>query len=293
MSKAPWFKFFAGDFLLDPDVDSMPREAEALLVRMWCICHLEGSCPADPEELARKTRCTLQYVLHCKPHCDPFFDLKDGRLYSRRMEEERRRSEQARANANARYKQKGFATGTADGSANGRADRGANSYAQSQSQNQGQGQRQIQNQGKGKIFAQTAFAREGAAHRKNGTSSGHRPTEADLEQLYRTYPRKRDPLAAKKAIRKAITVVMNGDADHPAMPVEDSLDFLSQRVALYAECVRGCDRNYVPYPASWFNRGAYWDDEGDWRKWKVMNGSGSNGEDVIGDVANRLAHEIA
>lgn len=102
----PWFKFYGGDFLLDPDVDAMPREAEALLIRMWCVCHREGSCPADVESLARKTLCGVDYVSRYKPHCDRFFELRDGRLYSRRMDHEKQRSEQARKNANARFKNK-------------------------------------------------------------------------------------------------------------------------------------------------------------------------------------------
>ncbi len=104
MAEQPWFKFFAADYLLDADVDAMPREAEALLVRMWCVCHREGYCPSDPATLARKTLCSLQYISQCKPHCEPFFELRqDGKLYSRRMEEEKARSEQARQNANKRY----------------------------------------------------------------------------------------------------------------------------------------------------------------------------------------------
>jgi uncharacterized protein YdaU (DUF1376 family) len=103
MSEQPWFKFYAADYLLDPDVDSIPREAESLLVRMWCICHREGSCPVDVETLARKTQCSQQYVSQFKPQCEPFFELRDGKLYSRRMEDEKQRSEQARKNANSRY----------------------------------------------------------------------------------------------------------------------------------------------------------------------------------------------
>jgi uncharacterized protein YdaU (DUF1376 family) len=103
MADQPWFKFYAADYLLDPDVDAMPREAEALLVRMWCICHREGSCPTDVGTLARKTQCSEQYVSQFKPLCEPFFELQGGKLYSRRMEEEKLRSEQARKNANKRY----------------------------------------------------------------------------------------------------------------------------------------------------------------------------------------------
>jgi hypothetical protein len=59
---------------------------------------------------------------------------------------------------------------------------------------------------------------------------------------------------------------MAGDADHPAMPLEEALDYLAQRVMLYAQCVQGCERSYIPYPASWFNGGGFWDDEQDWAK---------------------------
>jgi uncharacterized protein YdaU (DUF1376 family) len=138
MPNLPWFKFFPSDYLLDPDVDAIPPDAEGLLIRMWCLCHLEGSCPANPEELARKTRRTLQCVLQCKRHCEPFFELHEGRLYSRRMEEEKRRSTQARENANKRYKQGTSTDGTANGSATG----SAIGTAQSQSQSQSQIQRQ-------------------------------------------------------------------------------------------------------------------------------------------------------
>src|SRR4029077_3647609 len=125
MPDMPWFKLYASDYLVDAGIDSMPREAEALLVRMWCICHIEGSCPNDPGELARKTRCDLQYVLQCKPHCDPLFDLRNGKLYSKRMEAERKRSKQASLNAHKRYEQKICAVGTANRTANSTAERSA------------------------------------------------------------------------------------------------------------------------------------------------------------------------
>jgi len=48
MAEHPWFKFYAADFLMDEKVHKLPPEAQALLVRMWCICSLEDdySCPA-------------------------------------------------------------------------------------------------------------------------------------------------------------------------------------------------------------------------------------------------------
>lgn len=111
---------------------------------------------------------------------------------------------------------------------------------------------------------QTSFAEPHeipSAERRNP-----KPTEAQTDQLYSLYPRKRDKLDAKKAIRKATSMVMAGDADHPAMPLEDALNYLAQRVTLYARSVEGCDPNFIPYPASWFNAGAFWDDEQDWVK---------------------------
>jgi len=126
------------------------------------------------------------------------------------------------------------------------------------SPNQEQEQEQIN------TFPQTEFADAPALLPKNAQNS--KPTQTQVERLYVLYPRKRDKLAAKRSILKATTVVMAGDADHPAMPVDEALDYLAQRVTLYAECVRGCDPNFIPYPASWFNRGSFWDNAQDWCK---------------------------
>jgi hypothetical protein len=99
-------------------------------------------------------------------------------------------------------------------------------------------------------------------------------TDTQIEQLYKLYPRKREPLDAKKAIRKAVGIVMAGDAEHPAMPLEDALDYLAQRTVLYARYAQGCNPSYIPYPASWFNAGGFWDDELDWKE-KFVNVEGN------------------
>jgi hypothetical protein len=137
-----------------------------------------------------------------------------------------------------------------------------------------QEQEQEQEQNIMKTLPQTAFA-DAPARSSEGNFS--KPTEAQLEQLYRLYPRKRDKLAAKKAIRKALGVVMAGDPDHPAMALDEALDYLAQRVTLYARCVQGCDREFVPYPASWFNAGSFWDDERDWSRRQADEANGSSG----------------
>jgi len=112
------------------------------------------------------------------------------------------------------------------------------------------------------MIPQIAFA--GAPAVPFDDTNNSKPTETQIECLYGAYPRKREKLDAKRAIRKAVTVVMAGDADHPAMPLEEALDYLAQRVTLYALSVQSCEPNYLPYPASWFNAGSFWDDERDW-----------------------------
>jgi uncharacterized protein YdaU (DUF1376 family) len=120
MAENPWFKFWARDFLTDPHVDNTPDSAMLLAIKMWCVCCIEGSCPADPEEIARKTRVPLHRVTNSMPYCQPFFELRSGRLYSKRMEKEKAKSELAKQNAEKRYRgapAKRSAVGSADGSA--------------------------------------------------------------------------------------------------------------------------------------------------------------------------------
>jgi hypothetical protein len=122
--------------------------------------------------------------------------------------------------------------------------------------------------------------------------SGIKLTDSQIQKLYESYPRKRDPLEAKKAIRKAISVVMAGDPDHPAMLLIEALDYLAQRVTLYARSIQGSDQKYVPYPASWFNAGSFWDDD---REWSKHNGSPDNSKPRVivdpGDVLDRQLKE--
>ncbi len=50
----PWFKFYPADYLLDPKVDALPLEAQAILVRLWCIVSRDGEIPDDPKMVARR-----------------------------------------------------------------------------------------------------------------------------------------------------------------------------------------------------------------------------------------------
>lgn len=92
---------------MDSKLDEIPLEAHGLILKMWCLCHLEGHCPSDPVELARKLRCPLTYVSQYKSLCESLFESHNGSLVSKRMEKERRRSEINSNNANKGHK--GFA----------------------------------------------------------------------------------------------------------------------------------------------------------------------------------------
>jgi uncharacterized protein YdaU (DUF1376 family) len=128
----PWFKLYGYDFLLDGKVDDLPLEAQAILVRMWCLCHIEKSCPAQPEEIARKARIATEKVVEHFDKLREFFEIRGGRMFSHRMEAEKAKSEIARSNGKKRGEQIRSAVRSADGSASGSAD----CLTQSQSQNQ-------------------------------------------------------------------------------------------------------------------------------------------------------------
>lgn len=96
MAHDPWFKAYSAEVLTDQKMDAIPPEAEGLLWRMWCVCNLRGSIPADPEEIARLTCRKPCYVSCYVSYTLPFFDLRDGQLFSHRMEREKEKSESAR-----------------------------------------------------------------------------------------------------------------------------------------------------------------------------------------------------
>lgn len=52
---APWFKFYAADYLLDAKVDLLPLEAQGILVRLWCLCSRDGSIPKDLAAISRRS----------------------------------------------------------------------------------------------------------------------------------------------------------------------------------------------------------------------------------------------
>jgi uncharacterized protein YdaU (DUF1376 family) len=120
---------FSSDYLLDGKVDDLPLEAQAILLRMWCVCAVEGSCPSQPTEIARKIRVAADKVQEYFQKLADFFEIRDRRMLSHRMEKERAKSEAARESVNHRYRT---------------TDRTTDRITQSQSQSQSQSQNENQ-----------------------------------------------------------------------------------------------------------------------------------------------------
>jgi len=256
---APWFKFFPADFLNDSKVDALPLEAQAILVRMWCVLWAEESLPSDVEEIARKCKVRLAIMqLHMHKLMQFFVHKPDQTYVSVRMEKEKQRSRlvsKARSKAaHAKHKKEVAAHAPADAQTDAHADAHADAHQRFR------GSEEDLNP-----YPQTAFAddRAGIAETKTSTPTAYVNVD-QVQKLYDLYPRKREPIDAKKAIRKAISVVMAGDPDHPAMSLIEALDYLAQRLTLYARSVQGSDKKFIPYPASWFSAGSFWDGDSEW-----------------------------
>ena len=87
------------------------------------------------------------------------------------------------------------------------------------------------------------------------------PTSNDIaDSIYAAYPRKVGRQDAIKAIRNALRLV--------------SAHELLKAVNAYADATTrwpAADRQFIPHPATWFNRGSYQDDPKEWTR----NGPGA------------------
>lgn len=85
----PWFKFFPMDFLFDTRVDGLSLEAQAILVRLWCLCWRDQFIPDDPKALARRAMVDPKPLIKNWNQLRVFFELVSEGLVSPRMERER------------------------------------------------------------------------------------------------------------------------------------------------------------------------------------------------------------
>jgi uncharacterized protein YdaU (DUF1376 family) len=276
LGKPTWFRMDPGAFLSDGQVDAMSTLELGACFRLLCRQWLDGYIPDDQHVLARLCRLDADSMAQAWQTLSRFFPVvESGKRANRFMWIERekvivdleRKSDEGRRAAHKLWTAKRLRNASLNTKPNA-------SPNGSPMPDPMQEKSRVERSRAENTFPQTQFADDRAPVPDNNRSS---PTEDQLEQLYKLYPRKRDKLEAKKAIRKAVGVVIAGDPDHPAMLLEEALNYLAQRMTLYVRCVQGCDRNYIPYPASWFNAGSFWDDERDWPSKPKFKGNGAAG----------------
>ena len=74
--------------------------------------------------------------------------------------------------------------------------------------------------------------------------------ESKISKIYQEYPRKVAPKKAKEKIEIALR--------------ENDFEFLLDRVQQYAKCVNGSEKQFIPYPATWFHQERFNDDPKEW-----------------------------
>lgn len=270
MSKQPWFKLWAADYLTDANVQKLPLEAQGLLVRMWCACWIHGSLPAEPEEIAILTQCRTQWVSQWVTQCLTYFENRDGKLFSPRMEKERAKAREGKKWAEKRWGQQDSENGNQlpNNHPNGLANAKPNAHIpdirmpdekQSQSQNL--------------LLNGEPVERESAC----GCSA-----------IYKAYPRHVGPKPAKKAIEKAVKELTRagfaeytdktGDLVRVVLPNKAASEvFLKETTEEFAQSPKGQLGQFVPYPATWFNSGNYIADRQEWYR-NGTNGTGKQSE---------------
>jgi len=105
-----------------------------------------------------------------------------------------------------------------------------------------------------------------------GVVGASRPSSSQIEAIYAMYPRKTGAGAAKRAIRKALSLI--------------SHEYLLAAVTEYSEALRyktwkEGDKKWCPAPATWFNQERWNDDRDEWRRTgrEHTDGGGSGGLD--------------
>lgn len=123
MTEKLWFKQWASSYLTDPRIDRLTDAAAVLLQRMRCVCCLEGSCPVETSEIARKTMRSEAQVVASLPSVLQFFVYREDRLFDVGQERDNAVTERSRKGANAaNAKRKASATSDAASEAHAKVD---------------------------------------------------------------------------------------------------------------------------------------------------------------------------
>jgi len=227
-SKSPAFQFYAADYLADENVQLMTLEEEGAYIRALAYCWREGSIPSDPEKLSRLLKnCSNQastVVRNCFNQCS-----NDGsRLVHPRLEIER---EKQRI-----WKEKSSEAGKRSGKS-----RRNNKIKSEPTFNQ-----------PSTNLGDLVEPKSNSSFASSSSKEKHISNSKLLEQanaVYEAYPKHVGKTDALRAIVKALKKIPFGE--------------LLPRVEKYKKQVfdENKEEQYVPYPATWFNKERY-NDEG-------------------------------
>jgi hypothetical protein len=111
-----------------------------------------------------------------------------------------------------------------------------------------------------------------------------------IDEIYKVYPRKVAPRAAKMAIAKAVVrIAANGST------LENARRWLWKKTKEYASSPAGqkppdLDHEFRPHPTTWFNQDRFFDDPAEWQK---PNGGKTNGNGKTGSNFDALRKSLA
>jgi len=105
----------------------------------------------------------------------------------------------------------------------------------------------------------TQSSSESSNHHKTETKTKTRIYIAQVEEVFKIYPRRVGKKAAIKRIREAMH-------DH-------GYEFILEKTKAYAKAREGLDIEYTPHPATWYHQGRYLDEPDTWAVTGSQSGS--------------------
>lgn len=86
---SPAFQFYARDYLADLHVQAMTFEERGMYWHLCCLYWLEDGLPDEPGYLAKVLKLSRRKFDRVWKYISPCFEIYDGRLHHKRLEEER------------------------------------------------------------------------------------------------------------------------------------------------------------------------------------------------------------
>jgi uncharacterized protein YdaU (DUF1376 family) len=84
----PWFKFFGPEYLTDTKISLLPLEAQAILIRIFCVCSCNDFVPNCIKTVSNLIGVERRKLAKYWPVLMQFFTESDQGLYSKRLKSE-------------------------------------------------------------------------------------------------------------------------------------------------------------------------------------------------------------